>query len=660
MTVLLTGIIAAFFIGFSLKALFNPVRLTEKVAQAAGRVHKEVSVSFDSARMSLADGLFPDLAVVITNVRVSSEKVCWGRPEIFMDEVRLPISFVSWLRAKVPVRKVDIHEMILNVRSAPTKCEGEVRLQPTVSVQEMPAISEDLENPQEESFLTTLQTPPASVKKNPIDRVNIFSLRVNYIPEPRYKAQFDSLRLRAKSHQPRQFVLDAKTHLFRDELVGDFLSYANIHAEYSEHPDQRLMVHFFGNLREGYYSFIGNYSFADHLMSFETELKHIPLAAILGLSQKITGKEAPVQPKKLWLSLKAQTAGQLEALRQSPLVVRDVKLEGDLLELKTDLLEIQSMDPLIHKPVSLSVKSLSLNELFHIYRKKQPSRSFGSLGYFSGKADIKNAKDIQLSGVLSKMELNFSNRGELRTQTIERMNGQISFIDDLWKFRLDRVELRDGVLAGSLNVKADRDFKNIEIDSETEELILSRDVQKLMTLGGEIQPLKASVKVKISDGKIQNIKGLVKSQGVKIEELQVGASEFQIGYERQRVVINSRLQSLDISSVSAAYPLMSALVPDLTENNTPLLELKDLKGRFEVLSPRELIWVGVQGKLQERMSLALDGGWSSEGKVFGRAIVRGPNLTFDVKNKKIKPQDQRSRSFRLLGTREEPRLEQEK
>lgn len=656
MTVLLTGIIAAFFIGFSLKALFNPVRLTEKVAQAAGRVHKEVSVSFDSARMSLADGIFPDLAVVITNVRVSSEKACWGRPEIFMDEVRLPISLISWLRAQVPVRKVDIHEMILNVRSAPSKCEGEVRLQPSVSVQEISSAEIAADERQEESLLGSLQAPPSAMKKNPIDRVNIFSLRVNYIPEPRYKAQFDSLRIRAKSHEPRQFVLDAKTHLFKDELVGDFLSYANIHAEYSEHPDQRLMVHFFGNLREGYYSFIGNYSFADHLMNFETELKHIPLAAILGLSQKITGKSAPVQPKKLWLSLKAQTAGQLEALRQSPLIIRDVKLEGDLLELKTDLFEIHSIDPFLHKPVSLSVKSLSLNELFHIYRKKLPSRSFGNLGFFSGKAEIKNAKNIHLNGVLSQMELNFSNRGEMRTQTVERMNGQISFVDDFWKFRLDRVELRDGVLAGSLNVRADRDFKDIEIDSEAEELILARDVQKLMTLGGEIQPLKASIKVKMSEGKIQNLSGLVRSQGAKIEGLQLGASEFQMGYERQRVIIHSRLQNLDISENSVAYPLVSSLLSSPPENKSQGLQLKDFKGRFEVLSPQELIWVGVQGKLQDKMTLALDGGWSNQGKVFGRVILRNAALN----DKKIKAGDKKTRSFRLQGTREEPQLVQEK
>lgn len=632
MMVILTGLIAAFFIGFSLKALFNPVRLTERVAQAAGRVHRDVSITFESAEMSLADGIFPDLAVIIKNVRLSSEKICWGRPEIYVDEIRLPISIISYLRAKVPIRKVDIHEMVVNIRSRIEKCEGEVRIAPSVRVAEETAAGASLEAlsktmGEESEVIQQMTEDTRDLKRNPIDRVSIFAMRVNYIPEPRYKAQFDAIRLKTKGNTGRGFVLDAKTHLFKDEAVGDFLSYANLHVEYTEQPEDKILVHFFGNLREGYYSLIGNYSFADHLVSFETELKHIPLSSVVGLSSKISGEPPKIHPKKLWLSMKAHSTGLVEDLKKSALQVRDVSVEGDLLELKTDLIEFESIEPLKYKPIQLQVKNLSLSELFNIYSKKLPSKTLGRLGDFSGVADIRSGQDVSLKGELRGLELNFSNRGDREVQVVERMNTEIHFSNSGWLGKVNRIELQNGVLSGDVEIQADKDFKKVKISTQAEEILFSEPVQKLMTGGGYVKPMKAVLNTEINEGRISAMRGFIRSEGFLIDNLEIKAMDLQLGLEKSQITINAKLGNLDIPKDSEAFTLLSSVVPSKWVSDQSL-EFADIRGRFVVQSPTELSWHNVSGTNSKNRKVMIDGGWNSSGQVYGQVLSKEGNKTF--------------------------------
>lgn len=641
MTVVLTGIIAAFFIGFSLKALFNPVRLTAKVAQAAGRVHRDVSISFDSARMSLADGLFPDLAVVITNVRLSSEKVCWGRPEIFIDEIRMPLSPISWFRARVPVRRVDIHEMVLNIRSEIAKCEGQVRLESNVTVVK----PIENENPlSSNSVVKELTESPSQLKKNPIDKLNIYSLRVNYIPEPRYKAKFDSIRIRAKGQAPRSLTLDAKTHLFKDEGFGDFLSYANIHLEYSEHPEELLIVHFFGNLREGYYSLIGNYSFADHLVNIETELKHIPLTSIIGLASRVTGDDWKINPKKLWLSLKANTSGASEDLKKSPIKIRDVRIEGETLEIKTDSLEFLTIEPLVYKPIKLSIKNLGLLEAFSIFETKKLSKALGNLGSFSGFAEIKNATDIHLAGDIKGLELNFSNRGDRAVQVIEKMNGDIRFLNDSWQLKLDHIVPKNGVLSGEVDVVADKEFRKVQLNTKVEEVIFSEEVQKLMTSGGHVDPMRASISAEMNSGIIQKLNGFVKVGGFLIDGIDVGKADLKLSYEKEHIVINTNVSKVKISNQTTADEFINHAIPIEWKTKSGY-EFSNISGKFEVHNSKEMTWHNVVSLVEKNKKVVLDGGWNKDGVVFGQMLLRdGGDLT----------------RYRILGTREEPIIRAEK
>ncbi len=77
MKILLTGLILAFLIGYTTKSLLSPARIKSQLEKAASHIHKDIKVSFDSAELSLADGILPRFAVVIKQVRMESDQACW-------------------------------------------------------------------------------------------------------------------------------------------------------------------------------------------------------------------------------------------------------------------------------------------------------------------------------------------------------------------------------------------------------------------------------------------------------------------------------------------------------------------------------------------------------------------------------------------------------
>ncbi len=121
-------------------------------------------------------------------------------------------------------------------------------------------------------------SPVDQSKKYESDVRGIFIQRLEIIPEkhPQYAADLLNFVVKVKSFEPRIIEITAKSHLLKDQQVGDYLSHANLYVEYKESPEKSLQAHFFGNWREGHYSVIANYTLDERLLAIETDLKHIP------------------------------------------------------------------------------------------------------------------------------------------------------------------------------------------------------------------------------------------------------------------------------------------------------------------------------------------------------------------------------------------------
>lgn len=121
----LMGLFTSLVLGLIFKTAYSPENLTELIQKELSQTPKEFSVTFERAELSLADGVLPDLALVIRNIRISSTNECWGQPSLDANELRLPLSIRDLFQGHLLFRTADLDNVELTFFSNFKPC-GEV------------------------------------------------------------------------------------------------------------------------------------------------------------------------------------------------------------------------------------------------------------------------------------------------------------------------------------------------------------------------------------------------------------------------------------------------------------------------------------------------------------------------------------------------------
>lgn len=618
-----SGLLISFFLGFAIKSYFNPARLSEKISEASQKIHPSVQVKFESAFLSLSRWGIPQLEVVVAQVQAQSSQDCWGRPQIHIDEVRVPLSLKKIFSQEDPIRGIELGAVKVHLT------------QPMKPCSEQPALEGVKTAPISESPGTR---GPIILRGNQrghgLEFLSIKGIEIHFDYEPRYYTELKSIQLKVIQNSPLRVTLDARTELFKNEVVGDYLSNSRLRVEYDESQDQSVLVHFFGNFREGYYSLIAKSSLSDRTVRLESELQNIPLGAVLSLMQKYGQSRAQVNANNLWLSLKAQSFFSIDNMKQAGLNISKLMIEGDLLELSSDQVTIHQLEPLSYDPIKVEIKKLNIQKIFEFYGRPHPTKAMGSLGLFKGSAEIRNENEISLVGLLSGLEFIFANQGRRETQVVDSTLLDAQFLSGNWNLKLSNPQLQRGQLIGEINLRADRYLKNISLDVHIDDLQLSPEVQGLMTQGGRIGPLEAELQWVVQNQMTQNMKGQVTLQETEIEGLKLKKATAQVGYVDNSIFVKSRANQIVINKGAPLQVLGSFLSPlERFEFQTAQLD-------FYVDSANELRWKNTHGTMQDGTQLKTEGGWNSQGELNGSVATQ--------KGKKIK------KVWKILGTRSSP------
>lgn len=627
--ILVIGLAISFFLGYTLKSVLSPARVAARIEKAASHIHKDIKVSFESAQVSLADGILPRFSVVITKAQMESTQACWMAPILEIDELRLPVSFWGIVTGTSLVKKIEADNVQLTLRGNLKDCNQAEQNAQNASEQAAPTPAVSL-SPNEQ----------AQKYRNAVNELSIQNFKIVLNEYPQYPTEFMNFAVKVKSYEPKIIEVTAKTHLLRDELVGDYLSHANLFIEYKESPEKHVQAHFFGNWREGHYSMIGNYTIDDHLLNVETDLKHIPLSQVLSLMQKYDLVSKDLNGKQVWISANSRMTADVRKIREAPVEVKNFRVEGELGELYSEQITFTNLEPLRYKPINIDVKNMRVNRLLNFLNRTQQHKILGDLGSFSGRAEIRSENSIHLTGEHTGLEFIFSNKGQRELQVIERMLGDINLDGDQWSFQVNRVEPRGGNFIGNVNLKADRDFKDVDIKARIDEMVFAPQVQKLMTNGGEVGLASVNAEARILGGDLKSLKGLLLVDRMSVEGMDFGKTRGDFDFQKGEIQLNTKIQSLAVHENSPGALILNQVVePEWWQKG--VLGIQDLTGQFHFKDLKHLQWKNFQGKLGKDRRMTADGSWDEFGQLKGSAQIK------DGKNTK---------KFVLEGNRENPQF----
>ncbi|MEK2688460.1 hypothetical protein [Bdellovibrio sp. GT3] len=628
MKIFLTGLILAFLIGYTTSSLLSPQRIKAQLEKAASHIHKDIKVSFDSAELSLANGILPRFAVLIKQVRMESDQACWMSPVLEIDEMRLPLSLWGLITKESPVKKINADNVVLTLRGTVEACEKEKQ-----------KASENYHRPKEETPLVKLSPVEQAQKyRNDISELNIHSFKILSAQYPQYPFELSSFKAQVKSFEPRVVEVHAKTNFLKDDTVGDYLSHANLFLEYKEMPEQSLQAHFFGNWREGHYSVITHYTLNDHMLNVETDVKHIPLSQVLQVLQKYDLVAKNLNGKQVWVSAKARMRGEAEKLKSAPFEVKDLRLEGDLGEMSVDSASFTSVDPLRYKPFLIDIQNMRIDKLLAFINRPQKAKIFGNLGTFTGQAEFVSEKDMRMVGEHQGLQFVFSNKSRRENQVVDRIAGEISLKGDTWNIAVNRAEPKGGSFVGSIKVKADRDFKDVQLSSNIDEVTLDPAIQSLMTNGGEIGVLGLDAEARLSAGKVSYLKGSAQLNTLDVEGMTFGKSKAKFDLRQGEIVMQAQVQSLVVEEETPGHQILQNVTPT-TWWVDKVLNLKDLHGDFYWKNNQNLKWQGFEAKAGKDSKITTSGSWNEFGELSGTVQTKDGKST---------------RKYQIDGTRDVP------
>ncbi|MBX2996852.1 MAG: hypothetical protein KF681_18680 [Bdellovibrionaceae bacterium] len=625
----LVGVFTAVFVGLAFRATFAPEKITALVERAASQVHKDIKITFDRAYLSLSDGLFPELTVVVENVKATVDRPCEMSPQLSVDEVRLPLEMMELVRGRVRLATVEVGHGDLVLKDIPESCKRK----PASELSE--ENTADLPSPQRNDPGTE-ELNVAAEKRNPVEHVLIRSIRVQS-PNERFSG-LELRRVRVNARPDTKTVNARGTLILPTEsLAGDYGSSADFTLDYKGSPQPELELRAQGTWREGLYRLKAKGDPATKKAEIDFAAEHLPLSPLVTLLHRESVVSSDLSGKQAWISFKMRTEGPVMVGPEMPAVIEGLKLEGDLGEVEADRIHLSQISPLKAQPFKMGLRGVRLEKLFSFLMIKPEAPILGELGSFNGLFSYVNDDDYEMVGEHSGLQFIFSNLGTRQVQTLSLIGGRAAFRKNEWSVVIDRIRPLEGLFLGGINLRADKEWKRVRAHLDIDEMSLHPDVQKLMTGGGSLGIWSGQLDGEVESGTVKQLRGQILVTDVMIENLAIARGTLHISSGPEALKFDFVGKRLHLSRPS---PLVSAIQPFFSENFESGSS-DQLKLQIESKDFKTLKWKMPAVKVGA-VSLRSEGAWDDGGLLTGEVV---------------RSQQGRETKWLIRGTRATPKFE---
>ncbi len=611
LTTLLIGLIFSFVVGTWVKSWMGPDTIEPILRKSIAEISlAPLQIQFQRAFVSLSQNGWPEVALVIQEVSVKSENLCWARPELQVHQARLPLSFRKLLMGEIQFSMAEIDQAHLLIRDELKNCSADPITQAAGINYGSNSVSSSGVNHETESDLKSAFKPaPNQV----IEQVRVDQLFVHYLPRAFTSIEMRNTTIDTKTSDS-SIVLSSLLILQGETFFGDYSSKAQLELFYHPQSDAIVTLQLSGLLREGQYQIESSYLKNSQTLKAQLSGKHLPVSYLEPILRKYHLLQRDLNAENLWLSIQGNFEKKLNSASADDLNVKigPLKIEGDLGEVVIPELSLEHTDPPELKPFRMMISSLNLNALLNLFDLDHPSDGIGNLGTFRGDLFFEKQNNIKLQGDLSGLEFIFSNQGSRVAQTLTLASGVLNLDGEQWNLALDQLKLLEGVFLGSLQLDGDRSFKKIKIKTQFEDLTFSPSVQRLMTLGGDMGSFSGRLESVFSMGHLSQLKGFIKLPKANFSEIQIEKLrfDFNISETLQNMTVN--LDRMKLKKSNPFSPYFRAFLGDEGEE----FSLSQVQGGLEGDQLKNLRWKKIYFRESKREFLS-SGQWDETGRIEG-------------------------------------------
>ena len=610
----LAGLALVLLFGFGLRFLCQSDRYLELVENATRQIDPRVQAHVGTVELSLADGMLPELAVVIKNIEAESSETCWMRPSLEVDEVKLPLDFFKLLQGQISLHEIQAGEVSISLRSDLSQCEEKsktAQFEPPGSHQ-VPRTLAQVVTEKSTNANDIWETWKSS--QNAIDHIEIRRLRVHYLPVLFTSIELRQFSLDVNSQSPKDIQAAGLLSLAGETLSGDYASTAAIKFQFSERNEAVFKMAMDGHWREGHYQMDAEFKPRLREVKLDFDMNQIPLNQLLPLLRKYKLITSDFNGKQNWISLAAHMKGLKNGNQWPPLQISHAKLEGAIGEIEGQNIEV-STDV---QPFDLEVRSLRMDSLLQFLGENRRHPVFGKLGNFHGHYHFDNKDTMSLKGELSGLEFIFSSRGQRQAQALSLVSAEGSLAQNKINIHLDQIRPSEGLFLGDVHLSADPALNRVTAKVRIDDMSLSPNVQKLITNGGGIGSFTGDLILGLENGLFSEIKGSLELADLVVERFSLKHGKAHFATTEGETSMIFKGQGVQIPEGSEPYKFLSSMTES---NSSHSLDYTTANVTLKTHRLSDLRWADLSLQSPNEQ-LSSQGGWSPEGQLYGEIITK--------------------------------------
>lgn len=448
------GLVISVFLGLTLRSQISETRLQEHLSKAVSRLHNEFHVDFESAKINLSSWGLPLPALVVQNIRLSPKNVLCQNSQIFIEELKVPISIMTILGFSRTIPKVRMNEVELRLSDI-EKC-----IDSTNSTQKNTFESNTADHQKQVAVLSGEKSAVVIADENHLK--NIFSnqtraeLKEIYIEklkiissqntaQPIFLKQL-SLELLYTQNKLSEVQVKSKLNALKDARSEVYFLNSNLVAFFKtkENLEVESIINISGKLLDGDIQFFAHSFTGSGKVSYELALERVsaralsPIMSAFSLNSASDKDANPdletnfdryINLEKAPVSISLSNSGNIFFSKENKV---NTKFNNVQIQIENGLLKIGEIDldfvnsKILIKPFSLKIESLPLSKLKSITSFKSKLDSFESLGTLSGLFEYTNDSLYKMKGDLKNIQVVFSNRGRRDLQNVEHIGFEIT------------------------------------------------------------------------------------------------------------------------------------------------------------------------------------------------------------------------------------------
>jgi len=519
--------------GLGLRLYFHPERVKTMVEQALGADAQRIGLKFHSARLSLAHGSIPQIAVEVRDVEINPAHECRTEPSVRIARLFLPLDLTRLLRLQVSLGTIASEDIQVDLDALKAKCTDKPQASkpsdgvaarvgsPDPWTGDEPAVKVEKFAPVLNTWWTTEQAESVRRKLEGVEfsrATLLFEGATKKVYLESFSAEPGSLpgsvRFESILVIPPELTFGEQLPKLKIEAIANpAAAEVKVHAALSEGT---LIVT--GRLLAA----PGGFLDAD----LHAAVDEVPVSTLVPLIKKSGIIKGAFQPRFMWMNCQASIRGRFQGLFvENPLNLSDCEIEGK--GAKIQIGEAIRQPDGTWQPFVVKMSNVDLGQILDAFDSRLLDGVLSDYGRFDGEMRVQKRHVAELSGYLSGAQIRFLNSSERAEQLVPQMHVRVEARDGNISGYLDHIKLDKGDFLGQLMFSVADGGKQSSLRAVISNLKFSDDVQKVL-FGGTLDTIKGNFEAKFVGNKLSAGRGKIRLEKLNNKDLRFREVQLQI------------------------------------------------------------------------------------------------------------------------------------